>query len=283
MKKIGFICKPDRQEPVDLIREILPWLYERKCRVFLEADIASILGLQGFEREEIPGQVDLIVVLGGDGTMISAARYVAGRNVPIIGVNLGGLGFITQTGKCDILSALAQVLEGDCPVEERIMLDAAVVSESGERKLFTALNDIVINKAALARMIALEAFVQDTYLTTYRADGLIISTPTGSTAYSLAAGGPILYPTLGSIIVTPICPHMLTNRPLVLPDDRCIRVVLKIDRERVYLTVDGQIGCPLRKGDVVEIRKSVHITRIFTPGCYDHFELLRAKLKWGER
>ena len=283
MKKIGFICKRDRQEPVDLIREILPWLEERKCGVFLETDVATVLGLQGFAREEIPGQVDFIVVLGGDGTMISAARYVDGRNVPIMGVNLGGLGFITQTGKSDILNALEQVLEGSCPVEERIMLDAALIRESREVRLFTALNDIVINKAALARMIALEAFVQDTYLTTYRADGLIISTPTGSTAYSLAAGGPILYPTLGSIIVTPICPHMLTNRPLVLPDDRCIRVVLKIESERVYLTVDGQIGCPLRQGDIVEIRKSVHITKIFTPGNYDHFELLRTKLKWGER
>jgi NAD+ kinase len=283
MKKIGFICKPDRQEPVDLIREILPWLYERGCQVFLEADIASVLGMHGYEREEIPGQVDFIVVLGGDGTMISAARYVAGRNVPIMGVNLGGLGFITQTGKDNILNSLGQVLDDGCPVEERIMLDAAVIRDSKEVNRFTGLNDIVINKGALARMIALEAFVQDTYLTTYRADGLIISTPTGSTAYSLAAGGPILYPTLESIIVTPICPHMLTNRPLVLPDDMCIRVVLKIDSERVYLTVDGQIGCPLRQGDVVEIRKSVHITRIFTPGSYDHFELLRTKLKWGER
>jgi NAD+ kinase len=283
VKNIGFICKPGTQEPAGLLREILPWLEERDCRVFIEKDVAAALGIKGFEREEIPGLVDLIVVLGGDGTMISAARYAAGRNVPIMGVNLGGLGYITQTVKSGIFTALEKVLRGDCPVEERIMLDALLYRESRETSRFTALNDIVINKGALARMIEIEAAVQGSYLTTYRADGLIISTPTGSTAYSLAAGGPILYPTLGCIIVTPICPHMLTNRPLVLPDDRAITVTLKNDIEKVYLTVDGQVGCPLKQGDVVEIRKSACLTRILDTGFCDHFELLRTKLRWGER
>jgi NAD+ kinase len=283
MKNIGFICKPGIQEPVDLVRKILPWLQERECRVFLETDVASALGIKGYKRDEIPGLVDLVVALGGDGTMISAARHVAGRNVPIMGVNLGGLGFITQTNKCDIFTALDKALHGDCPVEKRIMLDAVLISESRESNRFTGLNDIVINKGALARMIEIEAVVDGSYLTTYRADGLIISTPTGSTAYSLAAGGPILYPTLGCIVVTPICPHVLTNRPLVLPDDRSIRVTLKNDSEQVNLTVDGQAGCPLKQGDMVEIRKSAHITRILDTGFCNHFELLRTKLKWGER
>jgi NAD+ kinase len=283
MRNIGFICKQGRQEPIELISEIRPWLEGRGCRLYLETDVAAALGLQGHPREEIPAQADFIVVLGGDGTLISAARQVAGLKVPIMGVNLGGLGFITQINKDDVLRALELVIGGNCPVEERIMLDAEVIRESTEVARFTALNDIVINKGTLARMIEIRTLVDGTCLTTYRADGLIISTPTGSTAYSLAAGGPILYPTLECIIVTPICPHMLTNRPLVLPDDKVISVMPSIDIEKVYLTADGQTGCPLQEGDIIEIRKSVHVTRIFSPGFYDHFELLRTKLKWGER
>jgi NAD+ kinase len=283
MKRIGFICKAGRREPVELIKTLLPWLHDRNCSVFLEKEAASALGLGGCGIEDIPDLVDFLVVLGGDGTMISAARLVAGRNIPIMGVNLGGLGFITEINKDDIFAAFEQVLEGRCRIQERIMLDALLLKSSKEASRFTALNDIVINKGALARMFEMETFVQDAYLTTYSADGLIISTPTGSTAYSLAAGGPILYPTLNSIIVTPICPHTLTNRPLVLPDDSVIRVVPKTDSERVYVTVDGQIGRPLRKREVVEIRKSASITRIYSPSGHDHFELLRTKLKWGER
>jgi NAD+ kinase len=283
MKNIGFICKTGLQEPGALLRDILPWIEERGCRAFVEEHVASGIGVPGYKREEIPGKVDFIVVLGGDGTMLSAARQAAGRNVPILGVNLGGLGFITQSNKSDIFSALDMAIRGVCPVEERIMLDAVLIRDSAETSRFTALNDIVINKSALARMIEVETLVQERYLTTYRADGLVISTPTGSTAYSLAAGGPILYPTLGSIIITPICPHILTNRPLVLPDYLPIRVVLKVNGGKVFLTADGQTGCPMQKDDIVEIRKSGHITRIFTPGFYDHFELLRTKLKWGER
>jgi|WetSurMetagenome_2_1015567.scaffolds.fasta_scaffold00918_10 NAD+ kinase len=283
MKKIGFICKRGMKEPTDLLREIAPWLGERGLRVFVETDVASVLGMEGFATEDIPRLVDLVVVLGGDGTMISAARYAAGCAAPIMGVNLGGLGFITQSNKGGIFTALERALRGDCPVEERIMLDALLFREAEETSRFTALNDIVINKGARARMIEIEAAVQGLYLTTYRADGLIISTPTGSTAYSLAAGGPILYPTLGCIVITPICPHVLTNRPLVLPDDRSIRVTLTNDIEKVYLSSDGQVGCPLKQGDVVEIRKSAHVTRILDTGLHDHFELLRTKLKWGER
>jgi NAD+ kinase len=280
---VGFICKAGRSEPVELIRTLLPWLHDKKCSVFLEKEVAAALGLKGYEKEDIPDLVDFLVVLGGDGTMISAARLVAGRDLPIMGVNLGGLGFITEVNRDEIFAAFEQVLEGRCCIEERIMLDAVLLKNSKEVSRFTALNDIVINKGALARMFEMETFVQDVYLTTYRADGLIISTPTGSTAYSLAAGGPILYPTMNSIIVTPICPHTLTNRPLVLPDYSVIRVVPKTDSETIYVTVDGQIGRPFRKGEEMEIRKSASITRIYSPSEHDHFELLRTKLKWGER
>ena len=283
MKKIGIICKSGRTEPIELVRILLPWLEEKKCEVFLETEVAVALGIKGVDRESIPGSVDIMVVLGGDGTMLSVSRLIAGRNVPILGVNLGGLGFITEINKDAIFSALEQALQGTCPVEERIMLDAQVFRESGEAGCFTALNDAVINKGALARIIEMETFVNDSYLTTYRADGLIIATPTGSTAYSLAAGGPILYPTLRSIAITPICPHMLSNRPIVLPDDCVVRVALKSASESVYITVDGQVGLELQQGDVIEVRKSASTAKMFAPCGHDYFNLLRTKLKWGER
>jgi NAD+ kinase len=283
MRKIGIICKSGRTEPIELVRLLMPWLEEKKCEVLLETEVATALDMKGVDRESIPGAVDIMVVLGGDGTMLSVSRLIAGRDVPILGVNLGGLGFITEINKDDIFSALEQALQGTCPVEERIMLDARVFRESGEAGCFTALNDAVINKGALARIIEMETFVNDSYLTTYRADGLIIATPTGSTAYSLAAGGPILYPTLRSMAITPICPHMLTNRPIVLPDDSVVRVALKSVSESVHLTVDGQVGLKLEQGDVFEVRKSASTAKIFAPYGHDYFNLLRTKLKWGER
>ncbi len=283
MKKIGIICKTGRTEPLELVKVILPWLQERNCEIFLEPHTAATIGLQGYEREVMRNLVEIMVVLGGDGTMLSVARLIAGRNVPIMGVNLGGLGFITETNKDEIFGALEQVLNGICPVEERIRLDATIYRAYEEVGRFTALNDAVINKGALARIVEMETYVNDTYVTSYKADGLIISTPTGSTAYCLAAGGPILYPTLRSVAVTPICPHMLTNRPVVLPDDCVIRITLKTESESVYLTVDGQVGLPLTLGDIIEIRKSAYTTKIFTPQGHDYFKLLRTKLKWGER
>ncbi|HMK55792.1 MAG TPA: NAD(+)/NADH kinase [Dissulfurispiraceae bacterium] len=283
MKKIGIICKSGRKEPVELVKLLLPWLEERKCSVVLEAAPASVLGQKGMERDAIPDAVEMMVVLGGDGTMLSAARLVAGKDVPILGVNLGGLGFITEISKDEVFSALEQILDGKSPIEERMMLDVCVLRESAEAGCFQALNDAVINKGAMARIIEMETFVEASYVTTYRADGLIISTPTGSTAYNLAAGGPILYPTLSSIVIAPICPHMLTNRPIVLPDKSDIRIVLKSEIESVYLTVDGQVGIPLQQGDVIEVKKSDNTTRIFTPCGHDYFNLLRTKLKWGER
>ncbi|HMK60669.1 MAG TPA: NAD(+)/NADH kinase [Dissulfurispiraceae bacterium] len=283
MKKIGIICKSGKKEPIEMVKFMLPWLQERKCEVFLEPVPASVLGQKGFERENIPDAVEIVVVLGGDGTMLSAARLIAGREVPILGVNLGGLGFITEINKDEVFSALEQVLDGRSPIEERMMLDVHVFRESAEAGCFLALNDAVINKGAMARIIEMETFVEASYVTTYRADGLIISTPTGSTAYNLAAGGPILYPTLSSIVIAPICPHMLTNRPIVLPDESDIRIALKSETESVYLTIDGQVGLPLKQGDVIEVKKSNNTTKIFTPCGHDYFNLLRTKLKWGER
>lgn len=283
MKRIGIICKPRRPEPREIVKELYPWLTARGCSVVVEPDVARDLALDGCPCEAIPDQVDLIIVLGGDGTMLGVARLVGERTVPILGVNLGGLGFITEVGRDRIFEALENILAGRYTLEERIML-AADVMRRGERVgHFTVLNDVVINKGALARIMDLEASVNGTYVTTFKADGLIVATPTGSTAYSLSAGGPIIYPTLHSIVLTPICPHTLTNRPIVLPDDVEIEVTLKSEGEHVALTLDGQQGFPLEKGDAVLVRKCSCKTQFVMPFARDYFEVLRSKLKWGQR
>lgn len=283
MKKIGIICKIGRTEPLEILRDFLPWLRNKGYEVFLDAETAAFLNMDGYLRAQIPLLVDVVIVLGGDGTMLGVARLVGDKGVPILGVNLGGLGFITEVNKDEIFEAVENVLAGSCSVEERIML-TAVVHRHGERIAdFVVLNDVVINKGALARIIDLETYINNSYVTTFKADGLIISTPTGSTAYSLSAGGPILYPTLNSIVLTPICPHTLTNRPIVLPDDVSVEIILRSESEDVFLTLDGQVGFSLKKNDTVEVKKSEFTTKLLIPCERDYFQILRTKLKWGER
>ncbi|MGE5300613.1 MAG: NAD(+)/NADH kinase [Acidobacteriota bacterium] len=283
MKKIGIICKPGRPEPREILKELLPWLERKGYETFVDSQTAAALGAKGFTRAEIATLVDAVLVLGGDGTMLAVSRLVAERGIPILGVNLGSMGFITEVNRDEIYEAVDTMLSDSCTVEERLMLSAGI-SRDGERVAeYTVLNDVVINKGALARIVDLDAFINGIYMTTFKADGLIISTPTGSTAYSLSAGGPILYPSLGSILLTPICSHTLTNRPIVLPDDFTIQVVLKTISEDVYLTLDGQVGFSLRKDDVIEINKSPFKTKLLIPCERDYFNILRTKLKWGER
>ena len=283
MTKIGIICKPGRPEPLEIVKELLPWLAQRGCETFVDAETASSLNINGFSRTEIAALAEVVFVLGGDGTMLSVSRLVAERSLPILGINLGTMGFITEISKSQIYDAAERLLSGLCAVEERMMLDAAILRDGEKIAEYTVLNDVVINKGALARIMDLEASINGTYVTTFKSDGLIISTPTGSTAYSLSAGGPILYPTLGSIVLTPICSHTLTNRPIVLPDDSRIDVTLKTLSEDVYLTLDGQVGFSLRVDDVVVIGKSDLKTRLVIPFERDYFKILRTKLKWGER
>lgn len=283
MKRVGIICKLGRPEPVEILKGLLPWIEGQGHEVLLETTTAEALGRQGCERDRIPSRADIIIVLGGDGTMLSVARLVGGRGVPILGINLGGLGFITEVNRNEVFGALEEALAGDSLIEERIMLTAAVYRHSEKVADFVVLNDAVINKGALARIIGLETYVDGLYVTSYRADGLIISTPTGSTAYSLSAGGPILYPTLNSVMVTPICPHTLTNRPLVLPDTVAIEVVLRAESEDVFLTLDGQVGFSLERDDRVTVRKSAFTTKLLIPRQRDYFQVLREKLKWGGR
>ena len=283
MKKIGIVSKAGRSEPIEILKDFLPWLNNRGLEVFLDTETASLLKMRGYPRSEMPSLVDMIVVLGGDGTMLNVARLVCERGVPILGVNLGGLGFITEVQKEEVCNAMDKTLSGEYSIEDRMMLTAHIHRHGEKIAEYTVLNDVVINKGALARIIDLETYINKAYVTIFKADGLIVSTPTGSTAYSLSAGGPVLYPTLDCIILTPICPHTLTNRPTVLPDDVLIEIILKSVSEDVFLTLDGQVGFSLRKDDVVEIKRSPFKTRLIIPFERDYFQILRTKLKWGER
>jgi len=283
MKSIGIICKLNRKEPRDILQHLLPWLQQKGCEVFIDIETASLMGIRGYERVEIPSLVEAVLVLGGDGTMLSVNRLVAGKGIPVLGINLGSLGFLAEVNKENIYSALEKMLSGGYAVEERLMLKA-MIGRGGETIAdYLVLNDVVINKGALARIIDLETFIDNIYVTTFKADGLIISTPTGSTAYSLSAGGPILYPTLESIVLTPICSHTLTNRPIVLPDQVSIEICLKSMSEDVFLTLDGQTGCSLKPDDVIRICKADHKARLLVHGERGYFDVLRTKLKWGER
>lgn len=283
MKKIGIICKSGKPEPSEILKDVLPWLRQKGYEVFLDNKTALILNIEGFPRSQIPSLADLIIVLGGDGTMISVSRLVAEKGIPILGVNIGGLGFLTAVQKEELYETMEKVFAGQCSVEERIMLNACVHRHGECIAQYLVMNDVVVNKGALARIVDLETYINHTYVATFKADGLIISTPTGSTAYALSAGGPILYPTLNSIILAPICPHTLTNRPIVMPDTIIVEIVLKSSTEDVFLTLDGQVGFSLRQEDVVEIKKSEYKTKLFIPCERDYFQILRTKLKWGER
>jgi NAD+ kinase len=283
MKRIGIICKAERPEPAEILKKFLPWLRSKGHEAFLDIETAEALNVEGYSRDHIPLLVDIIIVLGGDGTMLNVARLVGEKGIPILGVNLGGLGFITEVNRDEIFEAVEKVLSGNCSVEDRIML-AAFVYRHGEKIAdFIVLNDVVINKGALARIIDMDTYVNKSYVATFKADGLIVSTPTGSTAYSLSAGGPILYPTLNSIVITPICPHTLTNRPIVLPDDCIIEIIMRSESEDAFLTLDGQVGFSLKKNDMIDVRKCDWTTKLLIPCERDYFHVLRTKLKWGER
>jgi NAD+ kinase len=283
MKKIGIICKPGREEPREILAGLLPWLQQRGCDVFVDSDTASRMGMAGVKRSEMPSLVESVLVLGGDGTMLGVCRLFAPQGIPVLGVNLGSLGFLTEICKDNIYGAVEQMLAGECRVEDRLMLRAHHRKACNSVTDHTVLNDVVINKGALARIIDLETYIDGAYVTTFKADGLIISTPTGSTAYSLSAGGPIVYPALDCMVLTPICSHTLTNRPIVLSGNAKIEVRLRSASEDVYLTLDGQTGCELGTGDVIEIGRADYKARLLVADNRGYFDLLRTKLKWGER
>jgi NAD+ kinase len=290
MKRIGIIAKQNKPEAVAIVRNLMEWLQAKKMEVYIEEEMENLLtphpsgtNLYVMGKKEIPSQAEMIIVLGGDGTLLSVARLVGDHEVPILGVNLGGLGFLTEITLEELYRVLERVIQGDFVTDERVVLNAAVIRRGERLAEFVVLNDAVINKGALARIIDLETTINGEYLTTFKSDGLIISTPTGSTAYSLSAGGPIVYPSLHCMIITPICPHTLTNRPIVIPDDVEIRVFLKTKQQEVILTLDGQQGFSLEHEDVVEVRKAEGRILLIKSPYRHYFELLREKLKWGER
>jgi NAD+ kinase len=284
MKRVGIYAKRNHPDAVSLVKEVTAWLQEHGIEVFLEKELAQDMGnSQGYPGKSIPAMVNMIIVFGGDGTLISVARKVGDLRTPILGVNLGRLGFLTEITLRELYPVLEQVVQGEFVVSSRLMLEAVIRRNSKEVGRYKVLNDVVINKGALARMIDMEAWVDDAYLTTFKADGLIISSPTGSTAYNLAAGGPIVYPGLKCLVISPICPHMLTNRPIIVSDESIIKVEVKFQDEDVVLTADGQVGMPLQGGDIMEVRKSKDITLLVKSPSKDYFEVLRTKLHWGAR
>ncbi len=285
IKRIGIISKPRKSEVREIVPPLLGWLRERQIEACIDKETGALLESREkcLTRNEMPSQVDLLIVLGGDGTLLATARALNRKPVPILAVNLGGLGFLTVITGEELYPTLEQVLAGNYRSERRVQIEGEMVRTDEVLASFLALNDVVLNKGAIARILDFDVFVDGQFISTYRSDGLIVSTPTGSTAYSLAAGGPVTAPTVNAFILTPICAHTLTNRPVVLPDNVTVEVVLKTERESAYLTVDGQVGIATRSEDILRIRKSSSYVELIQPPSRNYFEILRQKLKWGER
>jgi NAD+ kinase len=282
-KSVGILYKHDFAPAKRECERLKEWFTARGIAVYTEEMSARATPAQCSEEEtNIPGSVDWVAVLGGDGTLLGAARKIGRYGLPILGINLGGLGFLTEIPVKRLYEDIERLLAGEIDIETRLMLQARVVRDSEELCHFSALNDIVINKGALARIIDLRVSIDDRFLTTFRADGLIISTPTGSTGHNLSAGGPILYPNLEALIVTPICPFTLTHRPIIVPDTSLIEIRMGKHSEEVILTFDGQVGFNLMDNDTIFVSKSDKKLRLIKSPNQDYFDILRTKLKWGE-
>lgn len=283
MRRLGVVAKADAAEAPGALRALAEWAARRGLSLLVEkqtADLVPDLPLATTRKADLPAQSDLIVVLGGDGTLLSMARAVGDLAIPIVGVNLGDLGFLAATTLDEMVPALDALLRGEMVIEDRMMLDVRVHRDGQRAGDWLALNDAVITKGAVSRIINLSVSIGGQHAILYRADGLIVCTPTGSTAYSLSAGGPILHPTMDGIVITPICSHTLTNRPIVVPGGQHIEITLQTSQE-VMLTVDGQVGFGLREHDVVEVGRAPAAIRLVR--FKDFFSVLRTKLKWGER
>lgn len=285
---VGLIIKPHLTNITVYLTELAAWLTARGCRVVGEASVAHLLppSVAALPSSELAEQVGLVIVIGGDGTMIYAARLLGERDVPVLGINYGYLGYLTEYTPETAYAALERVFTGDFRVDVRMKLEATVERAGAVLLTAQAVNDCVVTKSMLARLVPIECRIGGQFVSTFHADGLIIATPTGSTAYSLSAGGPIVHPAMQAIVITPICPHTLTNRPLVVPDTSEIELRLSSERgqfnvEDVFLTFDGQTGCAVELEDRVLIRKSVSVLKLIEPAGKDYFRLLRDKLKWG--
>jgi NAD+ kinase len=283
IRTVGIISKPGVDAAASVVPKLIQWLHDRGIGLRLDEATGFYAGVPGLPRETAPDSCDLVVVLGGDGTLLSAARAIGKREIPLFAVNLGGLGFLTAITVDELYPELERAFRGEHRIARRKLLNTEVVRHGEVLASYEALNDAVLTKSSIARMIDLDAHVDEQFVCAYKADGLIISTPTGSTAYSLSAGGPIIFPSVPAICMTPICPHMLTNRPVLVPATSVIRVVSRGPDESVYLTIDGQVGNPIREGDTLVCRSSRYSLLLIRPPRMMFLDVLRAKLKWGER
>lgn len=285
LKTVGLVVRREHPRAIALAHELAIWLRGRHLTTLAEPEVAAQLGAEATEREQLALRAGLIVVLGGDGTLLSIARLVGERETPILGINLGGLGFLTEITTEEAQATLARVLAGDYEVDRRITLEATIESHAAgarvaDRESFRALNDVVINKRALGRMLELNVVAGGERFCSYRADGLIIATPTGSTAYALSAGGPIVFPSLEVVVLAPICPHTLSNRPVVLPDSFEIEVRVKTDDNGAMLTVDGQQTARIASNDTLRVRRGKSPV-VLVRSSHSYFEIWRDKLRWG--
>lgn len=288
IKRIGIVLKPHQPDALKTICELAAWLAERGISLVGGAEIERqrVEQQTGCAIEEVPDEklaasVDLILVLGGDGTMIATARMMGDTEVPVLGVNYGGLGYLAEFRIEELYTALESILSGNYRLDKRVMLSVELWRGKECVTRNRVLNDVVINKSALARIIEIEAYLNHQFVNSFRADGLIVSTPTGSTAYNLSAGGPVIFPSMNAVVITPICPFTLSNRPIVVPDDATIELCLKTEQEDVALTLDGQVGFPLNVEDRVVIFKSKTKFNIVQPTNRNYFAVLRDKLRWG--
>ena len=288
IKRIGIVLKPHQPDALKTICNLVVWLAERNITLTGGPEIEreqiehqTGCAVTQVESEQLASEVDLMLVLGGDGTMIATARTIGDHEVPVLGVNYGGLGYLAEFRIEELYSALDSILSGNYRLDRRVMLAVELRRGNEPPKTSRVLNDVVINKSALARIIEIETYFDRYFVNSFRADGLIVSTPTGSTAYNLSAGGPVIFPSMNAVVITPICPFTLSNRPIVVPDDAEIELLLKTDNEEVALTLDGQVGFPMEVDDRVVIRKSRTTFNIIQPSNRNYFDVLRDKLRWG--
>ncbi|HUA15378.1 MAG TPA: NAD(+)/NADH kinase [Verrucomicrobiae bacterium] len=278
------MSRPDRPAVAKIVPELLAWLSAHGYKVIVDEETGNYASnLEIVTRSQMSSRnLDLVIVLGGDGTLLSAARVTAPIDVPLLGVNLGSLGFLTDVPLQSLPAMLDAIAKGQAPVEHRSLMECRLLRGESIRGSYLVFNDAVVNKTALARLNTYDLYVDKVFVSSYRADGMIVATPTGSTAYSLSAGGPVLMPTVDAFVITPVAPHSLTHRPLVVPDSVEIEILLRSEEEVAYLSLDGQPGLDLRDGDRVRCRRSKHQVNLFRTGS-DFFQALRMKLKWGER
>jgi NAD+ kinase len=283
-KTAAIIARPDRPEVAQILPGLFAWLAGHSYRVIIDEETGKyVAGQEIVPRAQMASkELDLVIVLGGDGTLLSAARITAAVDVPLLGVNLGSLGFLTEVPLQSLYTMLEAIATGRAAVERRSLMQVQLMRDDVVRDSYLVFNDAVVNKTTLARLNTYELYIDKAFVAAYRADGMIVATPTGSTAYSLSAGGPVLMPTVNAFVITPVAPHSLTHRPLVVPDSVEIEILLRSEEEVAYLSLDGQPGFDLRDGDRVRCRRSEHHVNLFRTGA-DFFHVLRTKLKWGER